>query len=643
MKGIPTAWTGLAAAIPVSLLMAIRVIVDFALGGWSSLHWTHLCWSVLIGGLLAIVLSHAIWMAVASGRRVFPEASIPGPAVWWLWVGILLIAVLLLPAAFEPDQYSLASLFVFGGLLAFPAAWADGRRLAKSSSPVRGQIVEVGYRVLPHALLLVALISSLVYLNTAWRSIGSVDFFYYICGARDMLMPDVTVSDHCYSYFPGVYAFWRAVMRFVGAALPQLQWSYALVLALNASLIAVIVGRVTRSLLASCFTVVWYLVLISRFEGFSGVSEPLATVVLLSGVLLWGGQPLRGFRGTTLAVLFGVAIGLTVYTKQQAGLLTLGCLSLLVLRHSMAHDRQHGWGQLALLPVVAIVTLLTGILLEGRGWIPLTKGLSLASGYGTEGSLLRNLYTQIRGDESAALAAGLMVFTWCGILWKGNHRRWADASGFQIASFAVLAFLFALVQFVSRPFGHYMLLAIPWLVIGSVLLAHALWRHLPERLTRSLLVRNLLLAAVALLFFNTSGRTNTLYAWRWHLPSDMRVNKLWHEQPTRAQDIAAAQTVVIPGSEMYIVPSRHNSIYYLLQTHTANPDGYTYLDADLEAFPWHDCRYFILLTRGLDEYDYQFCSPARVQEVRRMVQGQGYHLRDDANLRTMELYERAGE
>ncbi len=592
-----------------------------------------------VGALLALALAHAIWTAVTAKGDRTRSANIPGPAVWWLWGGLLVLAILLLPAAFQIEQHALASLIVFGSILAFPAAYVDSHRLQADTS-LSYHIARLAYRLLPFVLALVALISSIIYLRAAWTSIGSVDFFYYICTARDMLAHGTEVSDHCYSYFPGVYAFWRTVMKLAGNALPQLQFAYLLLLVLNALLLAATVGRMTRNVLASCFSALWYLVLVSRFEGFAGVSEPLATAILMIGCLVWNGQPLRGRRGVFVAVLFGITLGMAVYAKQQAGLLTLGAISLVLLRPLMARERKHGWGQLALLPLVAATTLVTGLLLEGKGWVPLTEGLEFASEYGTESSLPWNLYVQIRGDESAAVVAGLMVLVWMGTLWKGNRRQWADSPSFQMASFAFFAFLFALAQFISRPFGHYMLLAIPFLILGSVLLAHAWLPRLPERLSQSLLVRTLLLTAVAALFFNTAGRANTLWVWRWHLPDNFHANALWHEQSRQAHDIAAAQAVVIPDSKMYILPPRHNSIYYLLRTRTASTDGYTFFETDSETFPWAGCRYFILLTHGLSEHDYQFSSAARLREMRHLLLSEGFHPRDGLGLQTMELFEK---
>lgn len=624
-------------AVIACLLVVARLSVAWVLGEWSAWSWTYRIGGVVIGLALAIVLAHGL-RAATSLRDGSSNSQSPRLAVWWLWVGWLMLAICALPAALQVNRYSLASLLVFGSLLSFPAAWVDrpmfGARFSWASHHA-----EKTYRWLVIVLLSAACGSSVIYLHAARRDIGSVDFFYYICASRDMLADGVTVSDHCYTYFPGVYAFWRTVMQWVGTSLRDLQTSYLAVLIANALLTAALARRLTRSVLVGALAAIWYLVLISRFEGFAGVSEPLATAPLLAGCLIWGGQPLVGRRGYLLAACLGIALGLAVYFKQQAGLLTLGTISLLVLRPAMAAERKHGWIQLALLPVAAAVALLLGVQLEGKGWVPLTEGLTFAARYQAEGSLLRNLYTQIRGDESAALAAALMVIAWCGMFWK-QRRSAADTPQFQLASFAVFAFLFTLVQFASRPYGHYMLLGIPFLVLGTVLLAHAYCAELAEPLSRSLLVRALLVCCVAVPFFNTAGRSNTYYGWRYSLPEDFHANTLWHEEPARSRDIATLREVVPPRSRMYVLPQRHNSIYYLLEAYTASPAGYTFVETDWDQFPWEDCDYFILLTRGLNQYDYQFTSAARIEETRKRLGDNGFHLRTDLDLTTMEFYER---
>ena len=153
-----------------------------------------------------------------------------------------------------------------------------------------------------------------------------------------------------------------------------MQCCYVAVLLVNAVLLAALVMRMLGRPVAAIFAALWYLVVVTRFDGLAGVSEPLATAVVLAGLLAWAGEPLRGRRGFILAVLLGVAMGVTVYVKQQAALLTVATAALLLCRPWMDRPRRHGWAHLAIVPAVAVAVFLAGILLEGRGWTPLERG-----------------------------------------------------------------------------------------------------------------------------------------------------------------------------------------------------------------------------------------------------------------------------
>ncbi len=458
-------------------------------------------WATMIvaGLLLAMAISYNLLRLV---RVEVAQSAVPQWA-WWTWLALLLLAVLGLPYAFGPRVVSVARLLLGGSLLALTAAWCDTRPHAAWP--------RVAGSLLIHAMLCWSLLCAVVYLICNRHEIGSVDFFYYVCTAHDMLSPQVTVSDHSFIYFPGVYTFWRSVMLGIGTTLADLQLGYLLLLVANAVLVGATISRLTRRLAPGLFGAVWYVVLASRFEGLAGVNEPLATAMLLGGLLLWAGQPLVGPRGLLATCLLGISLGMTVYAKQQAGLLTLGALALLLLWPATKSPRRHSWAQLSAIPLIATTVLMTGILLEGRGWIPLREALSFAAGYGTESSLLWNLYVQIRADELAACAAGLMVLAWCLIVWKGDRRQWAETPAFQVASWAMVGFLFTLIQFVSRPYGHYMLLGIPCLVVGSVLLGQLLWLRFTTRTERSaaqsVLVATIALTLTALPLSSLSSRT----------------------------------------------------------------------------------------------------------------------------------------
>jgi hypothetical protein len=264
--------------------------------------------------------------------------------------------------------------------------------------------------------------------------------------------------------------------------------------------------------------------------------------------------------------------------------------------------------------------------------------LQWATGYGQEGSLLLNLYTQVRGDESAALAAGLSVLAWCG-LWRLSPRgeRLAQPA-MQVASFALLAFLFSLVQFASRPFGHYMLLGVPFLVIASLLLAYEYWTMIPRQYTRSQLVLFLVLGLPGALLVNTAGRHDTLYVWRPVVPRGVQLPLRWHERPLVERDLERLQREVPAGSHIYVVAPRRCVVYFVLESRTASRYGYQFAIRDLDSVDWRSCDYVMIPTSELEPDDLSHCTPAQRDAIRAHIQSLGFERRRTDELRTMELY-----
>ena len=424
------------------------------------------------------------------------------------------------------------------------------------------------------ALLCVAVISSVVWLLTCCRLIGGVDFFYYVCNARDMLVRPAAPPLSAYAYFPGGYAFYRSVIRCAGLDLASIQAAYATVLFANAVLTGCIVRRLTGNFGLATFGGVWYLVLCSRYEGLAGTSEAIATLPFLTGLLIWNGHRLRGRRGTVLVLLLGACLGLAVLVKQQAGLLSIGALWLLVGRQTIRDRDRHALSLILLLGVVALGTLLTGILLEGHGLTPLRRGLTLLGGYERHGSILTNLYRQVRNDESAALAVFAAGAAWLAMVAGGKWRNSADHRSFDVASFVMLSGIATLVQFSHRDYRHYFMLTAPCLVIASLVLLHAFVRiHFGGR-DRRASTCVWLSSIVAFPLFYTGGPTANLHVWRLTPQPAIASLSMWHESPPIPRDLAVLRARVEPGSQLYILPPRRSVIHFLLDTHSIEPPGY---------------------------------------------------------------------
>ena len=119
------------------------------------------------------------------------------------------------------------------------------------------------------------------YLYFAHSTIGGVDWFYYLCYARDQIQGTPT-SENVYSYFPGVYMFWRQAMFWFGFDLNALRCIVILILLINAVLVELIIWRHTKCVALSWIGGLLHLILMIRFQGLTGVTEPIAMIPLLN-------------------------------------------------------------------------------------------------------------------------------------------------------------------------------------------------------------------------------------------------------------------------------------------------------------------------------------------------------------------------
>ena len=547
--------------------------------------------------LLAMLLALA---AVACGSVI--QSTMADP-----WLNVLFVLVLLLP--------------VLRGELGRQNSWL--------------QQYDQGYR---RALLVAglgwALVTACLYLVRIRPFIGDVDLFYYLCNARDMNNHSLTSND-CYSYFPGVYSFWRTVMLTVGQRLEAIQWTYLLVILTNVLLVAAIVWRHSRCLASSLFAGCWLLVLTSRFQATAGETELLATIPLLVAVLYWSGQPLRGRRGWRYCLALGIGLALTLYTKQQAGLLSLGAVALLLSYRWRSKSDQHQLALLIAIPVIAATLFLLAILLEGGGWQPLQIGLATVADYEREGSWWFNLYVQLRRDETAGLAALFSGLVLAGCLWRKNSR---STKSLEMVLFLAIGALCTLWQLRSRAYHHYMLLAAPGLVISTVLL----WREIfPARAAgnrKTALLRSALILLIFVPFLRDAGIRESFTVWRVPRSTNFAPRQLWHQQSPVAKDLQ--QLPGSPGETLYVVPARHNSVYFVLQTQTSSPRGYRFEQAPLAETDWSiHSRVLLLKPAAWDASDQQIISAEGLVQWRAALQQAGFQA--GLELPTMVLYQRA--
>jgi len=487
------------------------------------------------------------------------------------------------------------------------------------------------------------LVAAVSYLGEAKHISGGIDWFYYLCYSRDGINFYGT-ADNMYSYFPGIYQFWKTAMRLVGTDVASLQNVIVVALGLNAALVGVVVFQHTRCKLISSGAALWALVVLIRFDGLRGESEIIASLFFLSTMIAWKGTPLDHWNKWKLLLVFALGLGLTVYMKQQAGLLAVGALALVWEQLSPRSGSRHQWGMLVSLPILAALLLVGFILIEGRGLEPLSLGLSTAAAYPSRNSWLHNLYVQFRHDESFWIV--VMVTT---AMFIRQQRKPAVGSAptntptARLVGFLLLSGFVTLVQFKIRPYHHYLLLTIPAFTISAAIIWHQ-HRYLIERGIK----QRLLMVFLAALPFCWAED----YQWAYHpaqIPTEAQVAGLanWHQQVSTEKVITELKRNIPSGTPLMILPSRHNSIHYLADTRSSSPHGYSFNEAGyygneawLPMLETTASEYVLLLGENVrDEFDRTIWDARRIGQAQRILELRGYQR--VAGAEEIELYVQA--
>ena len=411
-----------------------------------------------------------------------------------------------------------------------------------------------------------------VFLYHAHPTIGGVDWFYYLCYARDQIN-GVPTSENIYSYFPGVYMFWRQAMFWFGFDVDALRCIVILVLLINAVLVELIIWRQTRSVALSWIGGLVHGVLLIRFQGLSGVTEPVALIPLLVALVVWNGD---AFVRWKKSVTVGICLGLVVLCKQQAGLLTLGALVWLPAW------KQHDKRQVIAIPIIALLTLVLLTLTEGAGLTPLFKGLDTAASYANEGSMFRNILIQAVHDPIATLA----LLSTCGItFWLSRQELDEDStSQVRIIGFLMIGAIASLVQFSFRNYHHYFQLALPAASIGLILSLHILYRLKSP-------LRNLVFPfAIAILGYQSTTHIDTDVL-QWPNKTYIQHYKDWHDQAPIAvalKDHEKLQQVIQTKEPVISLPPRYSSFFYLTGLRSASAHGYSFREFDMKNGNWFD-------------------------------------------------------
>ena len=510
---------------------------------------------VIVAGFLAHALAWTLHTVRTREDRDARRSSL-------LWLAMVAVAVAAWPDALYPTARPLHSLPFAIVLAAFPAALTE----RAPSNMGRRRAAEGWRRAL--VFLVLAGGAALVVRDvlSARSSIEGADFYLYSSFARDLQNGATDVHWVHFRYFPGVYTFWRTAIAVGGDSLEALQWSYLTLLAANALAVAGVVWRVSRTIPAAALGALGYLMVISRLEGFHGLTEPLATLPVLVALLVWGGRPLAGLGGTAQAVALGIGLGLGVYAKQQGVLLSAGWIALIVGRVLDRSTSRDSWRLLAAIPVVAISVFLLSVLGERQGLEPLRIALDAAATYESEGRTIDNLAWLAGVCRPWAAVTLLAIGVWLAVAAVPRLQGALPDPAWRVVGFAACATIGALLQFTKRSYLHYGLLVAPFAVVLVVVAGRALGRRVLEDQQRYPLAAMLVLGLAVVLLARDEGRPGGIALWPPTPGPNIVAPSPWRAKPEVARDITVLRGLVRRNEDVLVLPPRRNELHLLLGT-----------------------------------------------------------------------------
>ncbi len=504
-------------------------------------------------------------------------------------------------------------------------------------------------RVRPFTLLYASVLSFLAcmyglvhaaqFLLALRPQIQGTDFFTFLCGARDAL-DELPVTANRYAYFPGLSRFWQLVLASSGRSLVAAQWAYVAVLATNAVLLGVTAKRCGRGWALPVVATLGYVWICARAEGAYGIAEPISSLPILLGVAIWGGESLRGRRGLLLGAALGVGIGLAAYVKQQGGLQSLGWVGLVGLAFCAERDRRHQPLALALIPGLAALAFLVGILAEGHGLFPLRVGLQSAQGYDPSGSLRANLDSAFRQLRPLVIATCIASSVLPVLLLRGRQQcstRWLS-----IVAFSGAAAVGTLLEYTKRGYAHYALLTAPWMLLSCVVVASALSERYQEAFNRHRWLKFAALFVAALPFVRAKERGSQMF-YLWPPAVTVDAPDLGHPWLKRdmAEDIERLASLVHSGEDILILPPRHNELHFLWGTRSrsfALGYGWGALHVNAEAALASKTLAAVVELRKQSETDRETCVIHDCPRAVASLPANGFHR--VATLRTLTLWRR---
>ncbi len=429
-------------------------------------------------------------------------------------------------------------------------------------------------RITVQVLALLAAANSILYLTVARHAVDSVDLFYFLCESRDKLWGINSWNDVASMHLPGVYVFWKFVLSASGGSFGAVQCAATLLLAANALLIGIIVGRMTRQLSMSILSGVLYVVLSLRYEGLTGSREILCTLPYLFGTWLWLELAENRKRLLAGSIALGIGLGTALFCKQQAGLLAIGCVVILFRRDlGSGHAFRTAAGMFSTTAFAALISFLVLILCQGQGLKPIVLALQWVAQYEHENSWFLNTLSQIRNDESFAL---LVAVTILGCVLIPANSGFSGQRDYRFLCWQLLISATAtLPQYQARGYLHYTLMAIPAVtIVFSVQLVSA-WRLISGPKGWQLHGQVIIVLLFLLPLLYNGDRPILLDVTE--NPARLLTKPLplpWHEEEVPARQLQELSALIPSRSEIYLIPSGRNAVYFFLSG--INSGGYAF-------------------------------------------------------------------
>lgn len=487
-------------------------------------------------------------------------------------------------------DYDLLRLSLWGATLYLVARRAERTQ--------RGARARAALRVLLGLGLVVSLVLAGSWIYWAREWVGSIDFHYYLCTARDRVFAPDRVPEVQFFYSPGCYWLWGATLRFSDSLITIQRVALGL-LVVDALVVGLVLWRLSRSAVWGVLGGLWALRVLSQLEGLAACAEPWVVLWALVAVLIWRGQPLRATaKGRLQALAVGFSLGFCVFGKQQ-GLLLAGGASLFLVAPLL--DPRYSWSAVLCGAIGLPAGYFLPVLGEGRGLVPAQRGFLSFSDYDSHGTWLGNLWNVARTDPSVWVAL-LLCAGGIATLWIRRRERAAAGErslepAEAVLLFSLLAFAFSLIQFQRRPYLHYAQLSAPFLILAgctsAILLGRlgAKWSQGARAPALGCWLGLVALFGSAQGYGFTAGPRPT--------PTPPRA---WADDPAMSRDIATLAALVEPGSELLILPPGRNVLHWRLQTRSLTSPIYYgwHRFPKLASLDWSTLDYVVVLRRDED-------------------------------------------